>query len=33
MDSTAKDEKFWKKIKEGASVKIDKKKLDGLFEK
>ena len=33
LNDSAKNKEFWKKIKEGASVKVDKKKLNQLFEK
>ena len=33
INSSVKDEKFWEKVKEGASVKVDKKDLNKLFEK
>ena len=29
---SAKDKRFWENVKKGASVKVDKKELDGLFE-
>ena len=33
LNTSAKDKTFWDEIKKGASVKVDKKKLDQLFEK
>lgn len=33
VKTTAKDKSFWEDVKKGASVKVDKKELDKLFEK
>lgn len=33
LNASAKDKQFWDKVKEGASVKVDKNELDKLFEK
>ncbi len=33
LNSSAKDKQFWDNVKKGASVKVDKKELDKLFER
>ncbi len=33
LSSNAKDKAFWSKVKAGASVKVDKRELDKLFER
>lgn len=33
INKSAKDKRFWDEVKKGASVKVDKKELDKLFEK
>ncbi len=33
LNDSAKDKQFWDKVKEGASIKVDKKELNKLFEK
>ena len=32
INDSAKDKQFWDKVKEGASVKVDKNELNKLFE-
>lgn len=32
LNSSAKDKEFWNKVKKGASVEVDKKELNKLFE-